>query len=274
MKKLIFIVIALGLFSFRGSKSPFEETNLELRSDTSKGSLRKMKNDAFKRGEKLTYRIHYGVLDAATATLEITDENKQIGGRNSLHVVGIGTSKGSFEWFFKVRDRYETYIDEEALVPWIFIRRIDEGGYKMSQNQVYNHYKKQVDSDGKIFDTPEGVQDMLSAFYFARTMDFTNAKKGDLFSVPTFMDNELWELKIKYLGKETIKTEVGKVKCLKFVPVVQKGRIFKKEEDLKMWISDDKNHVPIRAQCEILFGSLKIDLQECSGLPNPLNLDK
>lgn len=271
MKSLIFPIVLLALVAFTGRQAdPFQEINKTEKSVT----LRKVKNTAFKRGEKLTYRMHYGFIDAAIATLEITDENRKFADRNTMHVVGIGTSKGSFDVFFKVRDRYETFIDEEALVPWVFIRRVDEGGYKLEQNQVYNHYKKQVDSDGKIFTTPEGIQDMLSAFYYARTLDFSNAKKGDIFTVPAFVDNELWDLKIKFLGRETVKSDLGKIKCLKFCPVVQKGRIWKSEDDLSIWISDDENHVPVRGQCEILFGSIKMDLIGAKGLPKELAIVK
>ncbi|MCC7301370.1 MAG: DUF3108 domain-containing protein [Bacteroidia bacterium] len=271
MKSLLFPSLLIALAAFTGKQSdPFQEIN----SNTFKQTLRNVENKSFRRGEKLTYRMHYGFIDAAVATLEITDENRKFADRNTLHVVGIGKSKGSFDLFFKVRDRYETYIDDEAIVPWVFIRRVDEGGYKIEQNQVFNHFKKQVDSDGKIFSTPDGIQDMLSAFYYARTMDFGNAKKGDIFSVPAFVDNEFWDLKIKFLGRETVKTDLGRIKCLKFCPIVQKGRIWKSEDDLSIWISDDDNHVPVRGQCEILFGSIKMDLISVKGLASDLPVVK
>jgi hypothetical protein len=114
---------------------------------------------------------------------------------------------------------------------------------------------------------------MLSAYYFARTMDLSNAKEGDVFAVNSFIDNEVWPLKIKYVGKETITTDVGKVRCLKFRPIVQKGRVFKKEEDLNVWISDDKNHIPIRAQANVLVGSVKMDIISYTNLANPLSLE-
>ena len=272
------ILILFLVFAFNGRNSnPFEIINAGLTQyspNEEKPILSSHNQTAFKRKKKITYRIHYGFMDAAIASLEIKEENKQIGGRNTFHVVGLGITKGSFDWFFKVRDRYETYMDEEAILPWVFIRRVDEGGYKFQQNQVYNHYKNQVDADGKIFTTPENIQDMLSAFYFARTYDFTNAQKGDLFAVTTFMDNEIWDLKIKFVGREVIKTDLGRIKCLKFVPVVQKGRIFKSEEDLKIWISDDVNKIPVRGQCELVVGSLKMDIIEAKGLMQPLTIVK
>ena len=160
------------------------------------------------------------------------------------------------------------------MIPWVFIRRVDEGGYKINQNQIFNQFRNTVDSDGKKFDVPENVQDMLSAFYYARTIDFSNAKAGDIFEFPCFVDNEVWPLKMKYVGKETINSDIGKIRCIKFRPVVQKGRVFKKEEDMNAWISDDKNRIPVRAEAKILVGSVKMDLTEYSGLANELSLVK
>jgi hypothetical protein len=229
------------------------------------------KNEAFNRGEVLEFRLHYGFIDAATAKIEITNENKIVKGHNTYHVVGTGRSKGTFDWFFKVRDRYESYIDEEGIFPWMFIRRVDEGGYKINQDYTFLQHKKTVDNGaGKTFDVPIGVQDMISAFYYARTIDYSEAKEGDIFTIPAFVDDEIFPLKMKFKGKGTVETDMGKFKCLKFVPVVQKGRIFKNEEDMTVYISDDKNLLPLMAEAKILFGSLKMELTNYSGVVNPV----
>lgn len=243
-------------------------TPSEVRSD----SLRVQKNEAFKRGEILKYRMHYGFINAGEVVIQVMDENKKVGARNTLHVVGIGYTNSAFDLFFKVRDRYESYIDEEAIVPWISIRHVNEGGYSINQNQVFNHYKNTVDSDGKIIEVPDGVQDLISSFFYARTLDFATAKEGDIFEFPCFVDNEVWPMKIKYLGKETIRSDVGKIRCIKFCPVVQQGRVFKKEEDMTAWITDDKNKIPVRAEAKIAVGSIKMDLTSYSGIANPISL--
>lgn len=259
------------------SSSLYENTINELhhlftKAEPIADSLRKQKNEAFKRGEMLKYRMHYGFINAGEIVLQILEENKLIGGRNSYHIIGLGYTNSSFDLFFKIRDRYETYLDEDAIVPWLFIRRVNEGGYKIEQNQIYNHYRNTMEMDGKKFDIPPNTQDMTSAFYYARTIDFSHAKEGDIFEFPCFVDGQTWPLQIKYMGKEVIKSDIGKIRCIKFRPVVQKGRIFKKEEDLNAWISDDNNHVPIRAEAKVLVGSIKMDLTEYSGLASPLAL--
>jgi hypothetical protein len=123
---------------------------------------------------------------------------------------------------------------------------------------------------GDTFKIPPVSQDMLSSFYFARTLDFTNAKKGDIFTIPTFVDEEEYPLQIKYLGKENLKSRTGTYRCLKFVPVVQEGRIFEKEEDMTVWITDDENKIPILAKAKVLVGSIKMELVEYDNLANPL----
>ncbi len=226
-------------------------------------------NSAFKEGEILSYRLHYGIMDAGVAVLEVKPNVMDVSGRKVYHIVGNGTSKGTFDWFFKVRDRYETYIDKDAMVPWMFVRRVDEGGYKFSQDYTFNHYAKKVDvGGGEKFDVPVGVQDMLSAFYAGRNLDFSKAKENDVFSLMSFVDKELWPVKIRYVGKETIETDIGKFACLKFRPLVQRGRVFKSEEDLSIWITDDKNHIPLCAQAKLLIGSIKMDIISATNLAN------
>jgi len=240
--------------------------------DNGRTSLPVKTNFAFKPGEVLSYRVHYGFVDAGVAIIEVKPEIEEIAGRKVYHVVGNGYSKGAFDFFFRVRDRYESYIDKDALLPWLFVRRVDEGGYKFSQNYFFNHYKKEVKTeDNQVFPIPDEVHDMISAFYAARNIDFSNAQPGDVFTVMSFVDKELWQLKMRYLGKDEIKTDIGKFKCLKFCPIVQRGRIFKREEDLLVWVTDDKNHIPLRVQAKILVGSIKMDITDIKNPANPLS---
>jgi hypothetical protein len=264
--RIIFLLCPLSVFFF------FKEEPMlySFPQTKDKVDLPDKPNDAFKAGEVLSYRLHYGVMDAGVAVLEVMPEIQEISGRKVYHIVGNGYSKGTFNWFFKVKDRYETYLDKDAMVPWYFVRRCNEGGYIINQDYLFNHYTKKVDiGGGQKCDVPEGIQDMLSAFYYARNLDFGNAKEGDIFTVASFVDKQTFTLKIKFVGRETINSEVGKYRCLKFRPIIQTGRIFKKEEDLNVWITDDKNHVVISAQAKIMFGSVKMDITSCQNLANP-----
>lgn len=229
-----------------------------------------VQNDAFKEGEILSYRLHYGAMDAGVILMEVKPEVLEVAGRKVYHIVGNGYSKGTFDWFFKVRDRYETFIDKDALLPWMFVRRVYEGGVTINQDYKFNHYTNKVDvGSGEKVEIPDGTQDMISAFYSARNLDLTNAKEGDVFTINSIVDKEIWPLKIRYVGKEKIKCDIGTFNCVKFRPIVQKGRIFKHEDDLNVWLTDDKNHVPLRAQAKLVVGSIKLDITGVKNLANP-----
>ena len=228
---------------------------------------------AFAVGEEISYRIHYGIIDAGEATIKVEKQTK-LNGHSVFHMVGKGKSVGMAEWFFPTRDVYETFMDTQTLLPVKFIRDVDEGGYIIKRNVVFDRAKQTaVDSELKkdtVFTLPADVQDIFSAFYFARNLDVKDILPGDIIEMPVFLDHEIFPFKIKFVGRETVKTKFGKIKCLRFVPVVQEGRVFKDEDDMYLWISDDANHVPVRIKSELLVGSIKIDIAGYKGLSHPI----
>ena len=250
---LVFIVLIFALNAF-GQDSSF----------------RTITNKAFKSGEILEFRIHYGVVDAGEARLEVKEKTYKVQNRSTYHIVGTGYTTGAFDWFFKVRDRYESYIDKSALIPWIFIRRVDEGGYTKNQDVTFNHFEHTATSDKLTIPVPDNVQDLISAFFYARTLDYSNAKIGSVFPFHAYLDDEVFEMTIKYIGKEQIKTRLGTFNCIKFRPMLLQGRVFKEEEDMTVWVTDDDNRIVVRAEAKILVGSIKMDLKGYSGLANPL----
>jgi len=230
-----------------------------------------VQNNAFKIGEKLRYRISYGFIDAGEAVLETKYTDIKGANRKLYHVVGTGRTLGAFNSIFKVSDRYESYIDQESIMPWFFHRRVNEGGYKIIQDYTFRQHSSKVENGkGKQYTAPMGVQDMISCFYHARTLNFSNIKKGAIFVIPTFMDDELFDLKIKYMGDEVISLRIGKFKCMRFVPVVQTGRYFKHEEDVSFWVTKDENRIPIQVKAKIPVGSIKMHLVGYYGLKNKL----
>ncbi len=269
MKKYILIIpILLLAFAIVSAQTKPPKAKIE---NLPPMSLRQTTNTAFQAGETVQYLVHYGLLNAGSATLRVEESQFKFGDREAFHIVGTGISLGTFDWFFKVRDHYETYIDKQGVFPYRFIRNCDEGGYKINQDYTFHPERRAYkDHKGDSYITPDFVQDMLSSYYYARTIDYSTAKKGDVFTIMTLVDDEIYPLKMKYIGKETIKVDAGKYHCLKFAPVVQKGRVFKKEEDLSVWITDDANHLPILVKAKIMVGSIKMELQSYSGLMNPI----
>jgi hypothetical protein len=267
-RKIVKLILIGICFSFNIQHSTFS-----IQSACAQNN-RTVKNEAFKCGEKLVYRIHYGFIDAGQATIRIEDSLVPVSGKKAYHIIGTGISTGAVNVFFKVNDRYETYIDAKALCPLLFIRHVNEGGFLINQNMLFDQDFHIVNSTGKKIKIPDYVQDMLSAFYYSRTFDYTNEKPGKIDSVITIVDDKVWSLRIKFVRRDTIKSDVGKICCLVFEPMVQKGRIFKHDNDLQVWISDDKNHIPIKAQANILVGSIKLDIMSWSGLENQAAIAK
>jgi len=233
--------------------------------------------EAYSIGELLTYRLHYGILNAGYATIEVKDSN--LNNLPVYHVVGKGYSTGMTKFFFKVEDVYESYIDKNTKNPYRFVRKINEGGYTKNQEGFFDQksnkitvkdYKHRTE---KSFDFPKNTQDILSSFYYLRNYPNINKiKRGESIIIDMFFDNETTKFKLKFIGREDIRTKFGVVSTMIFRPLVQSGRIFKEEESLTIWISDDYNKIPIRIKANLLVGALKADLEDYRGLKNPFKL--
>ena len=235
--------------------------------------------NAFQVGEEISYRIHYGLVDAGVATIAVKKQTK-LNGKPVYHLVGTGKTVGMTDWFFKTRDVYESYIDTQTMLPQKFVRDVNEGGYQIKRDITFERTgstTKAKDAAFKkdtVFTLPADVHDIFSAFYYARNLNVVGIQPGDIIEIPVFLDHEIFPFKIKFVSRDLVKTKFGKIKCLKFVPVVQKGRVFEDEDDMHLWISDDPYHVPIRIKSELLVGSIKIDLDSYSGLSGNLTFTK
>jgi len=224
-------------------------------------------NTCYKAGEQLKYLVHFGFIDGGVAGLFL--EEIDLSGRKIHHAKATGKSVGVVDKLFKVRDVYETYMDAETGLPVKAIRDITEDTYKYYDEVLFNRTENFVITKrkGKV-KVPEKTIDMVSAFYYARRALFNDLTKGDVISMDTYFDDGIYTLQIRYKGTETIRTKFGKVNCLKFSPVVEPGRIFDSEDDMTIWISNDKNFLPIRIQLDLLVGSVKCDLVEYQGIKN------
>ena len=227
----------------------------------------------FETGEWFKFRIHYGFVTAGYATLEVKNASKN--GKDVYHAIGKGVTTGMTKMFFKVVDNYESYFDKSTGKPYQYVRKIDEGGYTKDQEGFFNQDKNTVlvkdyeSNTQATFKTPENIQDILSTFYYLRKHpNVDKLKVGESIAVDMFFDNETYKFKLKFLGKEDIDTKFGTVNALMFRPLVQSGRVFKEEESLTVWISNDKNKIPLRIKASLAVGSLKADLESYKGLAN------
>lgn len=231
---------------------------------------------AFKNGEWLRFKMSYsGFLKAGNATLEVKEDT--INGKEVFHVVGKGWTTGLIKWFFKVNDTYESYFDKQNIKPYIFKRNINEGGYKINRKINFDYQTNKAIIEDYKLNTTEivdigNIQDMMSSFYFLRSHDISQLKNGDEISLDMFLDAQTYPFKLRLLGRETLKTRFGKVKTLKFRPLVQAGRVFKANESVTIWITDDDNKIPIKLKASLAVGSLRAELDAYKGLANSFKI--
>lgn len=231
------------------------------------------RNTSFQEGEKLTFRVYYnmGFVWINSGSAEFTTSLTDINNRKAYHIKGVGRTASSFEWFYKVRDVYESFVDRESMLPLKFLRHVSEGDTKIENEVVFNREKGQVVSDNKVYPVNSCTQDVLSAMYFARNVNYNAYKPGDKISFSMFLDNQVYNLYIKYLGKERITTKAGTYNAIKIKPLLITGTIFKDGDKMTIWLSDDANHLPVRVESPILIGSVKIDLVDYQNLRNPFS---
>lgn len=230
-----------------------------------------LRNISFKNGEKVVYKVYYnmGAIWIGAGEAVFSAKEELLNGHRVFHIIGDGKTYRSYDWFFKVRDRYESYIDVETMLPMKFVRNVDEGGFKIYNNINFNqNYNQAVTSNG-VFRVPNCIQDVLSTIYYARNVDYNKYKPGAKIPFSMFLDDKVYNLYIRYLGKERIKTKYGVFNTIKIVPLLIEGTIFNGGEKMTVWISDDNNHIPVRVDSPILVGSIKVDMIGYENLRNP-----
>src|ERR1700744_1222035 len=233
--------------------------------------LKDVNEPVFKLGEELTYRLKYGIFTGAEGTLKVEDGDKKIDGHQTYHIVANGKTAGSFDLFYKVRNQYESYVDKTTLLPYFYTENRKEGGYRHSDNVTFDRVSDKITADKGVFPFKGKVFDFVSAYYFARGLDISNIKIGDKFDMQYFLEDGVHTLTITYLGKEVVDCVLGKFNCLKFNPTIIPGRIFRKDSKLYLWITDDANRIPVKANVALIIGSVTMDLTDARGLKYPLN---
>ncbi len=235
--------------------------------------FRVMENKAFTVGEKLTFDVKYGFVTAGIATMEIP-RIKKISQRDAYHIRFRVNSVESFDPFFKVRDRYETYMDTVALIPWRFEQHIREGNYKRDFSAYFDHRRGKARTSKGVYDISPNVNDIVSAFYLVRTFNFDSVKVGDKFHLENFFKNKIYPLDIVYHGKERITVEAGTFDCIIVEPLVLEGGLFKSEGNIIIWLSDDDLRIPVKVKTKVLIGSIDAELTDYEGLAGELTSKK
>ncbi len=234
----------------------------------------------YEAGEKIDYNIHYGIITGGKVSLDL--EKEYLDGKEVLHSKLSAHTTGIVDALYKVLDIYESYIDPKTELPVKAIRNIREGRYRKYNEVTFDRTTR---SDSAILAsqltgvhiTQLQIFDILSCFYYFRNHILpvdTNLKKGETITIMTWFTDELYPIRLKYIGEDNVKTKLGRIRCYKFNPVTEKGRLFKSEDDVSFWFSADKNFIPVKIRFDIFVGAFTAEITSCEGLKYPLEIIK
>jgi hypothetical protein len=247
--------------------------------------FRSVTNESFGKGERLEFKVHLGPVNAAYSTMAISDTVYQINGRPCYKISIEGNTTGFFDMFVRVRDVWGTYLDTQAILPQRFYRNIQENKYRKYEIVDFDHKNKKAivtkldketkrPTETKPFDISENSQDLVSGYYFLRTLDYSNRKEGEIISIPAFFDNEKYDFNVKYVGREEVRTKIGKINAIVLSPLMPSNSLFDGENAIQVWLSDDKNKIPLKVKAKMFVGSVEIDLLEAKNIKSPINYSK
>nr|WP_229802491.1 DUF3108 domain-containing protein [Echinicola pacifica] len=232
----------------------------------------------YQQGEELTFKVKYLFFNAAEAKMIIDDDIHKINGRPTYKIDVYGKTLSIFS-LFKVKDNWGTYMDTTKNIPYRSFRHIEEGGYrkhevididhkaKTATVKEYDRDNKNIKSE-KEFIIESGIQDLVSGFYYTRHVDFRLYRKGDILTVKGFFDEKTYNLKLIYEGRETISTKIGDFETIVLSPIMPSNKLFSGENPIKMWITNDKNRIPVKVEADLVVGSLNMEITQVKGLRN------
>lgn len=234
-------------------------------------NLEYLPNPTFKEGEELTYKLRYGIISAATGSLKVEKSDLRFSNPNTYLLKAQGKTSGAFSVFYTVENYYRSYIDGDNYMPYLYTEDIQEGRYTRKEYASFDHRNRKVKGKKGTFTSPTAqFFDLVSAYYFSRNLDLSKMKKGDRFEITYFLNDEIATLGVTYIGVETINTSLGRLECIKLSPDIKPGRIFKESSRLYLWVTNDGNRIPVKANVEILIGSVTMELVKAKGLKYPL----
>lgn len=237
-------------------------------------------NLSFQAGETIRYKVHYGLINAAEATVETSGSLDRVAERPCYKATVSGHTTGSFDFFLHIRDQWRSYIDTTSILPLRATRDITEKGYHKKETVDFDHRHDVADVQIHDRDTPShttykipnNAQELVSGFYYLRTLHYEHMKVGEVIKMPGFFDESSFNLEVVFKGREMVETKAGVIRALKLVPRLPSNKLFRGEDAIKVYLSDDRNKIPVLFQAEMLVGSVKVDMYKYEGLKNKLNL--
>lgn len=230
-------------------------------------------NTAFQAGETVSYKIYYTLagMYLEAGKVSFTCRAESFNGKAVFHIIAVGQTLPFYDNFYKVRDRYETFLDSSTLEPYKFVRNVQEGDLRKYEIISFNKAGGTAITNTGVYKVPPCVVDVLGAVYNARNLNFDSRHPGDKIPFSMFLDNQVFTSYIRYMGREVIKTKYGKFHAIKFRPLLIKGTMFQAGENMTVWVSDDANHIPLRVESPITVGSVKADMMEFVNRRTPMS---
>lgn len=240
-------------------------------------------NTVFQAGENLNYIVYYNLgfiwVDAAEVTFKADSGTYQ--NRRVYYLKSTGKSFSRFDWLLKVRDTYTATLDSTTLKPLKYTQKTHEGGYTTNNKYFFNHRLKKLYTITENSKKPKSIDtldilpcsfDLLSTVYYSRSINYSKYNINDKIPLTIYIDNKTYLIYIRYLGKETIETKDNKkYRCIKFMPLLVQTSMFDEGENMTVWLSNDKNRIPIMVESEIMIGSVKVILTDFTGLRHPFD---
>jgi len=237
-----------------------------------------IKNTTFKDGEKLNYTVYYnwGLIWVNAGKVSFEVKSAVLDDQKVFHFDSFGKSHSAYDWIFKVRDSYQSYASMDSLTSLKFHRQTHEGGFIANNKYIFDHNKNLIysfveDSDHPYkedtLELPDCTYDILTAAYVIRNYNFLKYEKDEKIPISVVIDNKVHNLYFRYRTKATIETRKGdRYNCIKFTALLLEGSLFKGGEDLVVWVTDDENRIPVLIEAKIVVGSVKVYLDEVTGI--------
>lgn len=233
--------------------------------------LRVSQNTAFGFGERLEYDVGYKFITAGTAVFSIGKEPVVRSGRPCYDIRFEVSSLKSLDFLYRVRDRYRTLVDVDGIFPWAFQQSIREGGFHKDFTATFDHTSRTAKTTEGTFSIPQFVHDIVSAFYYVRSVDLRSYKQGQILVLQNFFDRATHDLAVKVHGRQQVEVDAGTFNCIVVEPVIKSGTLFKYEGKLLLWLSDDERRIPVKVSTKIAIGSIDAKLTGYQGLRGPLS---
>lgn len=229
----------------------------------------KKKNKAFTVGERLKFAVQYFNITGGFATLSIPSYTIQ-SGRPTFHIQAIAESHSSFDWIIRVRDIIDSFMDVDYLFSWKYSKHIREGSYRQDSDYIYDQREAHEVIDDNNLRTkiaPE-TQDVLSSFYYFRTLKL---EPGDVVTIPVAADDmKFYELVVRVLHREkNVQTLAGTFDTIVVVPELKFNGVFQQKGEVRIWLTDDERHIPVKIRSKIIIGAINITLQEAQWVEPP-----